>query len=38
MEYQKITKLLGSTSDKVSRFIAKKWIEDLEKVWRSIQY
>ena len=27
MEYQKITKLLGSTSDKVSRFITKKWIE-----------
>ena len=28
MEYQKITKLLGSTSDIVSRFITKKWIED----------
>ena len=27
MEYQKITNLLGSTSDKVSRFITKKWIE-----------
>ena len=24
MEYQKITKLLGSTSDKVPRFITKK--------------
>ena len=27
MEYQKITNLLGSTADKVSRFITKKWIE-----------
>ena len=27
MEYQKITNLLGNTSDKVSRFITKKWIE-----------
>ena len=27
MEYQKITKLLGNTSDKVPRFINKKWIE-----------
>ena len=27
MEYQKITKLLDSTSDKVPRFITKKWIE-----------
>ena len=27
MEYQKITKLLGSTPDKVSRFITKNWIE-----------
>ena len=27
MEYQKITKLLGSTLDKVPRFITKKWIE-----------
>ena len=27
MEYQKITKLLGNTSDKVPRFITKKWIE-----------
>ena len=27
MQYQKITKLLGNTSDKVPRFIAKKWIE-----------
>ena len=27
MEYQKITNLLGSTSDKVPRFITKKWIE-----------
>ena len=27
MEYQKTTKLLGSTSDKVPRFITKKLIE-----------
>ena len=27
MEYQKITNLLGNTSDKVARFITKKWIE-----------
>ena len=27
MEYQKIINLLGSMSDKVSRFITKKWIE-----------
>ena len=27
MEYQKITNLLGSTSDKVPRFITRKWIE-----------
>ena len=27
MEYQKITNLLGNTSNKVSRFITKKWIE-----------
>ena len=27
MEYQKITNLLGSTSDKMPRFITKKWIE-----------
>ena len=27
MEYQNITILLGSTSDKVPRFITKKWIE-----------
>ena len=27
MEYQKIANLLGNTSDKVSRFITKKWIE-----------
>ena len=27
MEYQKITNLLGNTSDKVPRFINKKWIE-----------
>ena len=27
MEYQKITNLLGSIPDKVSRFITKKWIE-----------
>ena len=27
MEYQKISNLLGNTSDKVPRFIAKKWIE-----------
>ena len=27
MEYQKITKLLGGISDKVPRFITRKWIE-----------
>ena len=27
MEYQKITNLFGNTSDKVLRFITKKWIE-----------
>ena len=27
MQYQRITNLLGSTSDKGPRFIAKKWIE-----------
>ena len=27
MEYQKITNLLGCTSDKIPRFITKKWIE-----------
>ena len=27
MEYQKITNLLRNTSDKVLRFISKKWIE-----------
>ena len=27
MEYQKITSLLGTTSDSVSRFITKKWKE-----------
>ena len=27
MEYQKITNLLDATSDNVSRFITKKWIE-----------
>ena len=27
MEYQKITNLLGNTSDKVPRFITKEWIE-----------
>ena len=27
MEYQNITKLLGSTLDKVPRFITKKWIK-----------
>ena len=27
MEYQKITNLLGSTSDKVPKFTTKKWIE-----------
>ena len=25
MEYKKITNLLGSTSDKVLRFVTKKW-------------
>ena len=27
MEYQKVTNLLGTTSDNVPRFITKKWIE-----------
>ena len=27
MKYQKITNLLGNTSDKMPRFINKKWIE-----------
>ena len=27
MEYQKITNLLGSPSDKMPRYITKKWIE-----------
>ena len=27
MEYQKITNLLGNTSDKVPRFITEKWTE-----------
>ena len=27
MEYQNIINLLGKTSDKVPRFIPKKWIE-----------
>ena len=27
MEYQKITNLLGTTSDNVPRFISKKWVE-----------
>ena len=27
MEHQKITNLLGNTSDQVPRFITKKWIE-----------
>ena len=31
MEYQKITNLLGNTSDKVPRFITKKWIEVYDK-------
>ena len=26
MEYQKITNVLGNTSDKVPRFITKKWM------------
>ena len=27
MEYQRITKLLGTTPDEVPRFITKKWVE-----------
>ena len=27
MEYQKITNLLGTTPDEVSRFVTKKWIK-----------
>ena len=30
MEYQKITNLLDTTSDNVTRFITKKWIEVLD--------
>ena len=37
MEYEKITKLLGSTSDKVPRFITKRE-RSLRSIWRSIQY
>ena len=38
MEYQKITNLLGHTSDKVSRFNTKKWIEVHDQFWKNIQY
>ena len=27
MEYKKITNLLGTTPDEVSRFITRKWVE-----------
>ena len=27
MVYQKITKLLGNTPDKIPRFVTKKWIK-----------
>ena len=27
MEYKKITSVLGTTPDEVSRFITKKWVE-----------
>ena len=27
MEYQKITNLLGTTPNKIPRFITKKWVE-----------
>ena len=27
MKYRKITNLLGNKSDKISRFITKRWIE-----------
>ena len=33
MEYQKITNLLGSTFDKVPRFITKKWIEVHDQIY-----
>ena len=29
MEYQKIRKLLGNISDKVPKFLTKKWIEEV---------
>ena len=32
IEYQKITNLLGTTSDNVPRFITKKWIEVLDQL------
>ena len=38
MEYQKIIKLLDSTSDKVPRFITKKWIEVYDQSGGNIQY
>ena len=38
MEYQKITNLLGNTSDKVSRFITKKGIEVHDQFWKNMQY
>ena len=31
MEHQKITNLLGNTSDEVPGFITKKWIEVFDK-------
>ena len=30
MEYQKITKLLGTTLDEIPRFITKNWVEVLD--------
>ena len=27
MEYQKVTKLLGTTIDEIPRFTTKKWVE-----------
>ena len=36
MEYKKITNLLGSTSDKVLRFVTKKRTKVLTKKWKKV--
>ena len=35
IEYQKITKLLGTTLDEIPRFITEKWVEVLHKSVRA---